>query len=196
MARRDRGFRWYRKLPVTILLILALVSLAYRFVPGSVLRQVAYPVSYTSLIEESAERHGVDPYLVCAIIKCESNWDETVVSNAGAIGLMQVMPETAENMATWGLVDSQQYSCDNLQDPATNIEYGCAILSYLDRQFGSQDAVIAAYNAGIGAVSSWIDEGDDGVSLVIRYPETAIYLERVNHALVRYRELYPDGISS
>ena len=195
MARRDRGFRWYRKLPVAVLVILAIVGLAFRLAPRSLLRQVVYPVSYASLIEESSERHGVDPYLVCAVIRCESNWDESVVSSAGAVGLMQVMPETAENMAAWGLVDSQQYGWGNLEDPATNIEYGCAILSYLDRQLGSQDAVIAAYNAGIGAVSSWMEEGNDTMTLVIRYPETAIYLERVNFVLVRYRELYPEGIS-
>jgi soluble lytic murein transglycosylase len=106
---------------------------------------------------------------------------------------MQLMPETAAEVADLGLVDSTVYDPADLGDADTNIEYGCAYLAYLQRNCDTTDEVIAAYNAGIGKVSSWKAEGGD-FSSAIDYAETSAYLTRVNDARSQYQRLYPDGI--
>ena len=106
--------------------------------------------------------------------------------------VMQLMPVTAQDMITKGLVDCDEYSADNLNDPATNIEFGCAYLSYLLTYFnGSTDSAIAAYNAGMGNVDGWAQQ-NTSLHNAITFPETQAYLIRVNNAWVRYKTLYPD----
>ena len=146
------------------------------------------------LFAEAGERHGVDPLLACAVIQCESGWDEDVVSSAGAVGLMQVMPIAAETMVLQGIVDPERWDPDALADPEVNIEYGCATLGYLQDQLSSLDETIAAYNAGLGAVQGWIDEGGS-IPEDIEYAETRAYVERVREAYEGYRQSYPDGIT-
>lgn len=161
--------------------------------PTSDANRMIYPVRHADAIEESAERHDVDPLLVCAVIKCESNWDEGAVSSAGAIGLMQVMRETAEDLASMGVVDGDAYPASELADPEVNIEYGCAYLGYLQEHLSSREEIVAAYNAGLGAVQGWISSGgtipDD-----IAYGETRTYLSRVLEAYEAYEKNYPLGI--
>ena len=163
--------------------------------PTQIVRSVFYPVEHADVIERASQRYGVDEYLICAVIKCESNWDEQAQSSAGAVGLMQLMPSTSEAVAKMGLVDSSAYPPDNLTDAETNIMYGTAYLSYLQKNLSSRDQVIAAYNAGLGSVSKWLANGDD-ISSQIQYSETASYLVRVNEAYDRYKQFYPDGIQS
>ena len=151
-----------------------------------------YPIDYEVYVKQSSISHNLDPYLVCAVIKSESNWDPVAESNQGARGLMQLMPETAQDMIALGLVDGSEYSADNLNDPATNIEFGCAYFSYLLTYFnGSTDSAIAAYNAGMGNVDGWAQQ-DTSLHNAITFPETQAYLIRVNNAWVRYKTLYPD----
>ena len=164
--------------------------------PAQRVQKDIYPVMYQDAILSSCERHGVSPYLVCAIIKCESNWREGAVSNVGAVGLMQVMPSTATTLVGMGYVDADAYPPDNLQSPVVNIEYGCATLEYLSRELSSEEHIIAAYNAGLGAVQGWLaDPGDAPFAERITYDETSIYLARVLEALEHYEELYDLGLS-
>lgn len=158
-------------------------------------RGLFYPVEYTEEIKAAAERHGLDPDLVCAIIKCESSWDASAVSGAGAVGLMQVMPATAQSLVALGLVDSGTYDPTNLSDAVTNIEYGCAYLEFLQNNLSSTTEIVAAYNAGIGTVQEWLA---DGATLPegIEYAETSAYLERVTAAYEGYAAAYPDGIEA
>ena len=191
--RGERLLRWYRVVPVALLaLTLAVVAVVVSS-PTTLGRLLVYPVHYEDTIEAASERHGVDPLLACAVIKCESDWDESAHSAAGAIGLMQVMPLTAETMAALGYVDADTWDPNALTDPEVNIEYGCAYLGYLQSHLSSLDEVIAAYNAGIGAVQGWIAEGgtipDD-----VEFAETRVYLDRVRNAYEGYQGAYPDGI--
>ena len=176
------------------MLVVCLLTALTNFLPEQAFRSFFYPVEYSDVIEEASQRYGVDEYLICAIIKCESNWNADATSSAGAVGLMQLMPSTSESVANMGLVDSTTYDPDNLTDPETNIMYGTAYLSYLQSNLDTQDEVIAAYNAGLGSVTQWLSNGND-ISEQIQYAETASYLERVNNAYDRYAEYYPDGIS-
>ena len=192
--RRPRLLAWYRALPMAAVLALGLVSLAYSFAPAA-LFQVIYPLKYEEQITDSAARHGVDPYLVAAVIRTESGWDPAARSNRGAEGLMQLMPETAADMVDKGVVDGSAYSADNLGDPETNIEFGCAYLAYLSRYFnGATDRAIAAYNAGMGNVDDWAAE-DTVLHNAITFPETQAYLVRVDNARDRYRQIYPDAFT-
>lgn len=158
------------------------------------LRGEAYPVRHLADIEASAARHDVDPYLVCAVIKCESGWDEGAASQAGAVGLMQVMPETAQTLAGLGYVDADAYPPRLLAEPRVNVEYGCACLEYLSDQLETTDEVVAAYNAGLGTVLAWKEAGGD-VSEVMDYPETSAYLVRVREALRGYQDTYSGGLT-
>lgn len=192
MNRRGSFLRWYRVFPLTVVLIFGLVSFAFAFAP-SLLFKSMYPLRYEDEITASAASHGVDPYLVAAVIRLESSWDPEASSHQGARGLMQLMPETAQDMVAKGLVDGKRYSYENLEDPAINIEYGCAYLSYLLTYFnGATDRAIAAYNAGMGNVDGWAKQ-DKLLHNAITFPETQAYLVRVNMAKARYQELYPQA---
>lgn len=192
MNRRGSFLRWYRVFPLTVVLIFGLVSFAFAFAP-SLLFKSMYPLRYEDEITASAATHGVDPYLVAAVIRSESSWDPEASSHQGARGLMQLMPETAQDMVAKGLVDGKRYSYENLEDPTVNIEYGCAYLSYLLTYFnGATDRAIAAYNAGMGNVDGWAKH-DKLLHNAITFPETQAYLVRVNMAKARYQELYPQA---
>ena len=192
MNRRGSFLRWYRAVPLTFVLIFGLVSFAFTFAP-SLLFKSMYPLRYEDEITASAATHGVDPYLVAAVIRSESSWDPEASSHQGARGLMQLMPETAQDMVAKGLVDGKRYSYENLEDPTVNIEYGCAYLSYLLTYFnGATDRAIAAYNAGMGNVDGWAKQ-DKLLHNAITFPETQAYLVRVNMAKARYQELYPQA---
>lgn len=192
MTGRGSFLRWYRALPLIIVLIFGLVSFAFTFAP-SLLFKSMYPLRYEDEITASAATHGVDPYLVAAVIRSESSWDPEASSHQGACGLMQLMPETAQDMVAKGLVDGKRYSYENLEDPAINIEYGCAYLSYLLTYFnGATDRAIAAYNAGMGNVDGWAKQ-DKLLHNAITFPETQAYLVRVNMVKARYQELYPQA---
>lgn len=188
---RVRFLAWYRVVPLLAIALMGVVASVYSYAPA-LLFSTIYPLHYEDEITSSAAAHGVDPYLVAAVIETESGWDPEARSSQGARGLMQLMPETARDMVIKGIVDGDAYSAENLEDPATNIEFGCAYLSYLIRYFnGATDRAIAAYNAGMGNVDDWAQE-DTVLHNAITFPETQAYLIRVNNAHDRYRQIYPE----
>lgn len=190
--RRVKLLAWYRVLPLLLVAALGGVSAAYAYAPALLFKTV-YPLDHERQITDSAARHGVDPYLVAAVISAESGWDAEALSRKGAQGLMQLMPETAQDMVGKGYVDGRRYPADELSDPTVNIEFGCAYLAYLSAYFnGATDRAIAAYNAGMGNVDDWARE-DTILHNAITFPETQAYLVRVNNACARYREIYPDA---
>ena len=188
---KTRFFTWYRVAPLAVVFVFGLISLVYSYAPAAFFKPL-YPIDYEAYVKQSSISHNLDPYLVCAVIKSESNWDPEAESNQGAQGLMQLMPETAQDMIAKGLVDGSEYSAGDLNDPAPHIEFGCAYLSYrLTYYTGSPDSAIAAYNAGMGNVDGWAQQSTS-LHNAITFPETQAYLIRVNNAWVRYKTLYPD----
>ncbi len=200
MVRRLHIAVLLRAIPLVLVLAVGIVSFVYVSAPAFFL-SFLYPFDYEEYVLESAARHDVDPLLVAAIIDTESNWDAESLSIHDARGLMQVKPSTAQDMIDLGYVDGEVYRSDDLNDPATNIEFGCAYLAYLLDYFsGSIDPAIAAYNAGPSPVDDWLDAGTV-LHHAITYPETQAYLLRVRNAWNRYRDLYPGvhiagGVSS
>ncbi len=154
-----------------------------------------YPQGQWAPIAQAAGRTGVDPYLVAGVIREESRFDPTALSSAGAFGLMQLMPGTAQGAARNAGVappDSR-----TLADPQTNVLLGTVVLSELLKQFGRVDLAVAAYNAGPAAVSRWMAQrpGVDPASFVeeIPYQETRDYVKTVLESAAVYRWLYRDG---
>ena len=123
------------------------------------------------LIHSAASRYGVDPALVKAVMAVESGFNPQAVSPKGAIGLMQVIPDTG---ARFGVVaDAKRTVQQKLHDPAINIPTGVRYLSQLTRMFpGRIDLVLAAYNAGEGAVQKYRNQ-------IPPYPETQNYVKTV-----------------
>lgn len=196
-AKPVRFWRASRTITILLLLLalgLTLLSNIREDVPNSIMRRFFYPVHHASSISDSAERAGIDPLLVCSVIRSESSWDEHALSAAGAVGLMQILPSTAEEIASLGLVDAQSFDLADLGNPQVNIEYGTAYLAYLYRYFGNLEQAIAAYNAGMGVVSSWSSQDYVNFEDAIEYAETRNYLESVQNSYAEYQRLYPNGI--
>lgn len=154
-----------------------------------------YPVAYSDLIAEKAAEYSLDPYLVQSIIRCESSNDPHAISSVGAIGLMQIMPDTGEWIAH--KIDPElAYSLDMLEYPATNIQYGCWYLRFLSDRFdGRLMEIIAAYNAGHGSVENWLNDprfSENGVLTSIAFDDAAQYYQNVMIAYDNYTTLYPD----
>jgi hypothetical protein len=119
------------------------------------------------LVREAAERHSVDPALVRAVIETESNWNPSAVSRKGAVGLMQLIPTTA-----------QRFGVNDLYSPQQNVDAGVKYLkTLLERYNGNLDLALAAYNAGEGAV--------DRARGVPSFRETRNYVQRVQSAYFR-----------
>jgi soluble lytic murein transglycosylase len=151
----------------------------------------AYPTGYLPRIRLHAGTQ-VDPYLVAAIIREESQYDPRAVSRSGALGLMQLLPTTAQAMARrQGLPD---VSREDLFDHETNIRFGTGYLAQMLQRFdGNVLYAVAAYNAGPVAVSSWLEkngkrEVDEFVES-IPFQETRQYVKRVLRSYREYRRI-------
>ncbi len=158
-----------------------------------------YPVAYTELIKASAAEFILDPYLVQSIMRCESSNDPLAVSDAGAIGLMQIMPDTGTWIAHKLDLDDV-YTEDMLYEPETNIRFACWYLRFLTGRFdGNVMEIVAAYNAGHGSVEDWLKDSrfsQDGTLASIPFEQTARYYDKVMAAYENYTTLYPELFST
>lgn len=166
------------------------------FASESFQRHYLYPFPYRDTVETYSDRYRVDPYLAVAVIKTESKFQDDVHSHRGAIGLMQLMPDTAEWIATQ--LEDPAYSVEAIHEPERNIRYGIWYLSTLQREFDGNDVLaLAAYNAGRGNVQSWIREygwpADFHDIDAIPYKETREYVRKVLLTEHKYRSLYPEA---
>ncbi|OQW30682.1 MAG: hypothetical protein A4C66_00945 [Nitrospira sp. HN-bin3] len=153
---------------------------------------VAYPTGLIPTIKMSAT-NGVDPFLVAAIIREESQYDWKAVSRVGAIGLMQVMPTTASAVAQQHHLPS--VSREDLFDQEVNIRIGVRYVEQLLSQFsGNMAQAIAAYNAGPVVVGTWAatyrGRSEDEFVELIQYQETRQYVKRVLRSYKEYLRLF------
>lgn len=173
--------------------VAALALLAYLGARGpAFIQRLYYPLEYREEILSAAQRHKINPYLVAAVISAESDFRPDTRSKAGAIGLMQVMPSTAEDLLRRGLVSESVVGDEPLSDPGGNIEYGTAYLRYLVNRYHEVETVLAAYNAGLRHADRWSEGGGD-IREAIEFPETKSYVLKVVRARERYERLYPDA---
>ncbi len=142
----------YRKLTAAVVLLAGLI-LAF---PWWI--RLFYPQPYQPIVTAYSESYQLDPLLVYALIRRESRYQKESESSAGALGLMQLLPETALWLAE--KEGMEPIDEEELKDPAINIHLGCAYLAWLQEHFaGNLPVVLAAYNAGHGRVGQWLEEG-------------------------------------
>jgi soluble lytic murein transglycosylase len=188
-----RRVRWSSV--IIALLIVLVLLLGGMFIKQQLPRYI-YPIDYFETIASEAADVDIDPYLVCAVIKVESGFDSDAVSSAGAVGLMQVMPQTGEWLAHRGGFD---FTEDMLTKPEYNIRLGCQYLRFLlDYWQGDAYKAVASYNAGQSNVAKWLAEGIwDGSSenlSDIPFDETQKYVNKVFDVYEQYQELYNSNI--
>lgn len=183
-----------RSAAIPILLILlagfAGAFLVLRPIIGRTVSRAVYPLRYANEIKAAADRYGLDRALVAAVVNTESGFRPDAVSQDGAIGLMQVLPTTAEWIA---FARHASYEDGSLYDPETNLDNGCWLLRYLlDRYHGSVRNALIAYNAGHGRLDGWLKDGADenGELMAIPYAETRNYVEKVTLAKEKYESIY------
>ncbi len=168
-----------------ILVITLAVACMYSFIE----RKFTYPLKYDDTVIEFADRYNLDRALVFSVINVESRFDKKAVSSAGAVGLMQITPSTAEYIAK--LLDVEEYE---LRDERTNVKFGCFYLSYLLKRFVAVDTAICAYNAGEGNVETWLKNKEyskDGIILEkIPFKETQEYREKIRKNYKKYSQIY------
>lgn len=152
----------------------------------------AYPIEYYSYVKENAEKFNVEEELILAVIKSESNFRQDAQSKVGAIGLMQVMPETFDWLQTHKLMPYMDVG--HLKDPKTNIEYGTYLLSLLQRKYATLVETVCAYNAGFGTVDKWLKDerysSDGKVLKKVPYKATVFYVKNVLESRKMYKNLY------
>lgn len=180
-----------RLLNIGIILVLFVITTA---IAPAILKGM-FPMPFYDLVEKYANEYNLQITLVYAVMKTESGFIDNAISKKGAVGLMQVTEKTGTWIAS--MLNAPEFSPDNLKNPETNIRFGCWYLSYLmDRFNGNSDLALAAYNAGEGTVSGWIDTGligwKDEKIKSLPYGETEKYLIRVNRIYFVYKTLYPD----
>lgn len=171
----------------------------------SVIISILFPIGYKDYMNSYGKEFNVDPFLIAAIINVESNYNKNAVSPKEAKGLMQIGPKTGE----WGAeqLKINGYTSDMLFDPNINIRLGSWYINVLNKEFGNNlDIVLAAYNAGSGNVSKWLEDTKysiDGINLTnIPFKETDDYVKKVRYNYRVYSVVYkyymdkPDNLDS
>ncbi len=179
--------RLIKFLIISLFILLTLVILA---------RELVYPRLHFDIIKEEASKNNIDPYLILSVIRTESKFNSFATSNKRAKGLMQLVDSTANEVIKKANIVSNIDNLD-LYDVNTNISIGCKYLAYLINHYnGNYYLAICAYNAGMGNVDRWIEQGilsnnlDYHINANIPFNETRNYLEKVINTYNIYRKLY------
>jgi soluble lytic murein transglycosylase len=146
-----------------------------------------YPLHYSTIVVDRAKANDLDPALLAAVIYSESRFNPTAESRSGAVGLMQLTPDTAKGIAV--RTGGTAFRLSDLTDPAINIRYGAWYLHLLFLKYGNESLALAAYNAGQGNVDRWRTAG-----LPIQFPETNAYVARVQHLEGVYRRAWRERL--
>ncbi len=183
----------WKKIISIIIVILIIISIFMIF--KDKIMKMIYPKTYSEIISVYAEEYNVDENLIFAVIKAESNFNNDAISNKSAIGLMQIVEDTAIDVAKKNNID---INTENIEEELLNIEkninIGTKYLSTLLEQYGNIEVALAAYNAGIGTVNNWIEKQvikPDGSDIEnIPYKETNNYVRKILRDYDIYNNLY------
>lgn len=157
---------------------------------------IVYPIKYKDIVYKYSKEYGQDPFLVFSIIKAESNFNQNAISSKNARGLMQISEVTAR----WAVdeLNIENFKLDDLYDADLNIKIGTWYISKLIGQFENLEVALAAYNAGSGNVTNWLNDveySNDSTSLYkIPFKETENYVNKVLNSLKIYTFLYDEQI--
>lgn len=192
---REHALSWHRLFLVAVIVGLAVVALLALRGPDWYQR-LYHPLDYAPTIGAEAGSAGLDPYLVAAVINVESGFRSGAVSDAGAVGLMQIKPSTARAVAAQADLP-EHVDATTLLRPGTNIRVGTRYLGYLVRRYGgNSELALAAYNAGMKNADRWsVRAHAAGTSFndSIAFPATRHYVDEVVAQAAVYRRLYPQA---
>lgn len=174
-----------------ILILIGFIILILK--PQNMILKKLYKLEYSEYVYKYANENNIDPYLIFSIIKAESNFERNIQSSSGAIGLMQLMESTAVEMGNE--IGEEVVIKEALYNAEMNIKIGTSYYAYLVKRYdGNEHLALAAYNAGIGNVDRWIEEGtikEDGSDLEnIPFKETNNYVRKIIRNYKIYKELY------
>jgi soluble lytic murein transglycosylase len=147
-----------------------------------------YPLRYEQIVRGHARHYDLDPDLLAAVIYQESKFEADARSSSGAIGLMQLLPDTAKGIALH--TGGTAFRVQDLYDPEINVRYGAWYLSHLLQKYGDERTALAAYNAGQDNVDRWRRSGRG-----IQFSETRAYVDRVEELKTIYRDAYGKELS-
>jgi soluble lytic murein transglycosylase len=151
-------------------------------------QRVRYPMRYELIVTTHARNYRLPPTLLAAVIYAESKFDASARSDAGAVGLMQLLPETARGIAV--RTGGDRFVVSDLLDPEVNVRYGSWYLRSLLDRYRDVRTALAAYHAGQGNVDEWRRNGGG-----IRFPETRHYVDTVLAAQRVYADVYGAELS-
>lgn len=181
---------------ILILLIIGTILGKVFNIPERILKRI-YKTDYSEYVYKYAQEYEVDPIMVFSIIKAESNFNPNVVSSSNAIGLMQLMDTTAEEIAKKLEINFEKGM--SLYNPELNIMLGTKYFSNLMKEYNNNYLLaLTAYNAGIGNVKKWIEQGiikEDGSDIEnIPFKETNNYVRKIVRDYKIYNELYSENL--
>ena len=175
---RDLVRRIVTALAAIVIIVTSAVSLGCAQVD-----RIRYPLRYELIVRNHAKNYDLDPALLAAVIYTESRFNANAESSAGAIGLMQLLPETARGIAV--RTGGNGFVLRDLYVPEINVRYGAWYLRNLLNRYSDERTALAAYHAGQGNVDRWQEQG-----IEIQFPETREYVDNVEKARRIYAERY------
>jgi len=175
---RDLVRRIVTALAAIVIIVTSAVSLGCAQVD-----RIRYPLRYELIVRNHAKNYDLDPALLAAVIYTESRFNANAESSAGAIGLMQLLPETARGIAV--RTGGNGFVLRDLYVPEINVRYGAWYLRNLLNRYSDERTALAAYHAGQGNVDRWREQG-----VGIQFPETREYVDNVEKARRIYAERY------
>ena len=175
--------------------LIILILIVFLIVLKNKIQRIFYPKLHEEFVSMYSDEYGVDENLVFAVIKAESNFQEDAVSHKDALGLMQIMKETAEDGARkYNIEIDFNNSEREILNVQNNIKIGTKYLAVLLEKYKNIEVAVAAYNAGIGTVDNWIEKEiikSDGSDIEnIPYKETNNYVRKILRNYKIYQDLY------
>jgi soluble lytic murein transglycosylase len=166
----------------------AAVGAWFVLAPPDIVQRERYPLHYRAIVTGHARNYRLDPALLAAVIYAESKFHADARSTSGAIGLMQLLPSTADGIALH--TGGSKFQHDDLYNPEINVRYGAWYLRHLLDKYDDERTALAAYNAGQNNVDRWLASGSG-----IRFSETRAYVERVEDLKQTYRDVWGSQLS-
>lgn len=179
-------FKKFLRFCIAVAAAVAVMVFLFDYIPLK-----TYPTKYSDEVERWSGEFSVDPALVYAVIKVESNFDPKANSEVGAIGLMQIIGDSFDWVA-WRLGRSDLVF-EDMYKPEESIMFGTYMLSYLYKKYGSIELTAAAYHSGMGTVDKWIERGEidpDCVAISdIQGDNTRHYVKKIIKAYNKYSDI-------
>lgn len=193
MAKKSGVGKFVKRLLVLLLVLLVAGTVLFAAFQDKIERW-EYPIEYSEYVTYYADKYDIDPLMLYAFIRTESNFNPKADSDAGARGLMQITEVTFDWIKT-KIAPTEDLTFEDLYDPETNIRFGSYFVSYcLLRYQDDLATAAAAYHSGLGTVDGLLSQAEysaDGKTLDhYPYPQMRLYVKKITSSYQRYQEIY------